>query len=40
MIEAKRKDEALVKLMAELSHAEASGAPIRVIDGGSIEVLG
>lgn len=40
MIEAKRKDEALVKLMADLSLAEASGAPIRVIDGGSIEVLG
>lgn len=40
MIEAKRKDESLVKLMADLSQAEAAGAPIRVIDGGSVEVLG
>ncbi|MFC5530349.1 UV DNA damage repair endonuclease UvsE [Cohnella yongneupensis] len=39
MIEAKRKDESLLKLMDDFREAEASGAPIRVIDGGSVEVL-
>ncbi|BBI35739.1 UV DNA damage repair endonuclease UvsE [Cohnella abietis] len=39
MIEAKRKDEALLKLMEDFRAIEASGGPIRVIDGGSLEVL-
>jgi len=38
MIEAKRKDEALLKLMDDFREIEASGGPIRVIDGGSLEV--
>ncbi|MFD0672295.1 UV DNA damage repair endonuclease UvsE [Cohnella sp. GCM10027633] len=40
MIEAKRKDESLVKLMEDLRGLEASGEPIRVIDGASVEVSG
>lgn len=40
MIEAKRKDESLLKLMEDMRAAEAAGAPIRVIDGASVEVLG
>lgn len=40
MIEAKRKDEALVKLMYDLREVAASGGPIRIIDGGTVEVLG
>ncbi|MBB6671078.1 UV DNA damage repair endonuclease UvsE [Cohnella nanjingensis] len=40
MIEAKRKDEALMRLMAELQAAEASGQPVRVLDGASAEVAG
>lgn len=40
MIEAKRKDEALLKLMDDLRGAIAAGArDIRIVDGGSIEVL-
>ncbi|WP_256761731.1 UV DNA damage repair endonuclease UvsE [Cohnella sp. WQ 127256] len=39
MIEAKSKDEALMKLMDDFRAIEASGGPIRVIDGGSLEVL-
>ncbi|QJD84793.1 UV DNA damage repair endonuclease UvsE [Cohnella herbarum] len=39
MIEAKRKDEALLKLMDEFRALEASGEPVRVIDGGSLEFL-
>jgi UV DNA damage endonuclease len=40
MIEAKRKDEALLKLMDEFRTLEAAGEPIRAIDGGSLELLG
>ncbi|WEK53624.1 MAG: UV DNA damage repair endonuclease UvsE [Candidatus Cohnella colombiensis] len=40
MIEAKYKDGALTQLMSDLRDIEKSGAPIRVIDGGSVEVLG
>lgn len=39
MIEAKRKDEALFRLMDDFRALEAAGAPVTVIDGGSIEVL-
>lgn len=39
MIEAKRKDEALVRLMDDFRSLEATGGPVRVIDGGSLEVL-
>jgi UV DNA damage endonuclease len=40
MIEAKRKDEALLKLMDDFRALESEGGPVRVIDGGSIEVIG
>jgi UV DNA damage endonuclease len=40
MIEAKRKDEALLKLMDDFREIEANGGPIRIIDGGTIEVHG
>jgi UV DNA damage endonuclease len=40
MIEAKRKDEALFQLMDDFRALEASGGPVRVIDGGSLEVIG
>jgi len=40
MIEAKRKDEALLKLMDDMRAVEAAGGPIRVIDGASVEVRG
>ncbi|NBD27589.1 UV DNA damage repair endonuclease UvsE [Paenibacillus glycinis] len=39
MIEAKRKDAALLQLMDDMRRLEAEGAGIRVIDGGSIEIL-
>jgi UV DNA damage endonuclease len=38
MIEAKRKDESLFRLMDELKVLEAAGAPIRIRDGASMEV--
>lgn len=39
MIEAKRKDEALFKLMDDLRAAVAAGAgDIRIVDGGSVEI--
>ncbi|KIL37405.1 UV damage repair endonuclease UvdE [Cohnella kolymensis] len=40
MIEAKQKDAALLKLMEDMRAAEASGQPVRVIDGATVEVLG
>ncbi|RED63105.1 UV DNA damage repair endonuclease UvsE [Cohnella lupini] len=40
MIEAKRKDEALLKLMDDFREIEANGGPIRIVDGGTIEVRG
>lgn len=40
MIEAKRKDEALLNLMDDFRGIEASGEPVKVIDGGSLEVIG
>lgn len=40
MIEAKRKDEALLRLMEDFRALESAGAPVRVIDGGSLEVRG
>jgi UV DNA damage endonuclease len=39
MIEAKRKDEALLKLMDDFRAIEAADGLIRIIDGGSVEVL-
>ncbi|WP_239617859.1 UV DNA damage repair endonuclease UvsE [Cohnella mopanensis] len=39
MIEAKKKDGALLKLMDDFRALEASGEPVRVIDGGSLEWL-
>jgi UV DNA damage endonuclease len=38
MIEAKRKDESLFRLMDELKLLEAAGAPLRIMDGASMEV--
>jgi UV DNA damage endonuclease len=38
MLEAKRKDEALFRLMDELHRLEAAGGPIRLRDGATIEV--
>ncbi|MFC4810740.1 UV DNA damage repair endonuclease UvsE [Paenibacillus sp. GCM10023250] len=38
MIEAKRKDAALLQLMDDMRRLEAEGAGIRVIDGGSVEI--
>jgi UV DNA damage endonuclease len=40
MIEAKRKDESLLRLIDDLRSLEASCDWLKVIDGGSIEVLG
>ncbi|WP_372660423.1 UV DNA damage repair endonuclease UvsE [Cohnella sp.] len=40
MIEAKRKDEALLQLMDDFRAMEAEGEPVRIIDGGSLEILG
>jgi len=40
MIEAKRKDEALLKLMDDLRVFEREDPAIRVIDGGSAEIVG
>ncbi|WP_219835306.1 UV DNA damage repair endonuclease UvsE [Paenibacillus sp. R14(2021)] len=39
MIEAKQKDAALLQLMADMRRLEGEGEGIRVIDGGSIELL-
>jgi UV DNA damage endonuclease len=39
MIEAKRKDEALLRLMDDFHSLEAGGGPVRIIDGGSLELL-
>ncbi|RKP48783.1 UV DNA damage repair endonuclease UvsE [Cohnella endophytica] len=39
MIEAKRKDGALLQLMDDFRALEEAGEPIRIIDGGSMEVL-
>jgi UV DNA damage endonuclease len=39
MIEAKRKDEALFQLMDDFRGIEAAGGPVRIIDGGSLEVI-
>ncbi|MFC5404552.1 UV DNA damage repair endonuclease UvsE [Cohnella soli] len=38
MIEAKQKDEALLKLMEDFRALEAAGEPVKVIDGGSVEI--
>ncbi|MBO7746702.1 UV DNA damage repair endonuclease UvsE [Paenibacillus sp. MWE-103] len=38
MIEAKRKDAALLQLMDDMRRLEAEGAGVRVIDGGSVEI--
>lgn len=38
MIEAKRKDEALLKLMDDLRAIEAEGGPVRVADGASADI--
>jgi len=38
MIEAKRKDEALLKLMDDLRAIEAKGGPVRVTDGASADI--
>jgi UV DNA damage endonuclease len=40
MIEAKRKDESLFRLMDDLKLLESQGAPIRIRDGASIEITG
>jgi UV DNA damage endonuclease len=40
MIEAKRKDEALFRLIDDFRAIEANGGPVRVINGGSLEILG
>lgn len=40
MIEAKRKDGALLQLMEDFRALEAAGEPLEVIDGGSLEVRG
>lgn len=40
MIEAKRKDAALLKLMEDMKAAEAAGLPVRVLDGARVEVSG
>jgi UV DNA damage endonuclease len=38
MIEAKRKDEALLRLMDDFNALESSGEAVRVVDGASIEI--
>jgi UV DNA damage endonuclease len=38
MIEAKRKDESLLRLMDEIRALEAAGAPYTILDGGSVEI--
>ncbi|XID90553.1 UV DNA damage repair endonuclease UvsE [Paenibacillaceae bacterium WGS1546] len=38
MIEAKRKDEALQKLMRDFRELEAAGGPVRIVDGGCVEI--
>ncbi|THF78723.1 UV DNA damage repair endonuclease UvsE [Cohnella fermenti] len=38
MIEAKKKDGALLKLMDDLREVQRSGGPVRVLDGGSVEI--
>ncbi|RUS46582.1 UV DNA damage repair endonuclease UvsE [Cohnella sp. AR92] len=40
MIEAKKKDDALLKLMEDLRETERKGGPVRVLDGASIEIAG
>ncbi|MFC5470799.1 UV DNA damage repair endonuclease UvsE [Cohnella suwonensis] len=40
MIEAKRKDEALLKLMDDFRALEAAGESVKVLDGGSVEISG
>ncbi|MBW7474886.1 UV DNA damage repair endonuclease UvsE [Paenibacillus oenotherae] len=40
MLEAKQKDAAVFKLMDDMRQLEAAGEGIRVIDGGTIEVIG
>jgi UV DNA damage endonuclease len=40
MIEAKRKDESLLQLMDKLYSLGAAGAPIRILDGASVEIVG
>ncbi|MBB6637993.1 UV DNA damage repair endonuclease UvsE [Cohnella thailandensis] len=40
MIEAKKKDGALVKLMDDLREAEKAGGPVKVLNGGSAEIVG
>ncbi|MFC5702483.1 UV DNA damage repair endonuclease UvsE [Cohnella faecalis] len=39
MIEAKRKDEALFKLMDDLRVLEAAGGPVKIVDGASVEIM-
>ncbi|QHT59288.1 UV DNA damage repair endonuclease UvsE [Paenibacillus lycopersici] len=39
MIEAKMKDAALLRLMDDMRRLEAEGEAVRVIDGGSIEII-
>lgn len=38
MIEAKRKDEALLKLMDDLRAVSAAGGPVRIVDGATVEI--
>ncbi|MFB9274932.1 UV DNA damage repair endonuclease UvsE [Cohnella cellulosilytica] len=38
MIEAKKKDDALLRLMEHFRTLEAGGLPVRVLDGGAIEI--
>jgi UV damage repair endonuclease len=38
MIEAKRKDEALLRLMADLRELESRGEPVRVVGGACAEI--
>ncbi len=39
MIEAKKKDDALLRLMEHFRTLEAGGQPVRVRDGGTVEIL-
>jgi len=39
MIEAKKKDDALLQLMERLRAVEAEGGPVRTIDGGTVEIV-
>ena len=39
MLEAKRKDEALLRLMAGRREAEAAGRGVKVLDGATVEIV-